>query len=59
MLEASLNCSALYPYELPRACFNPYHFFVATATDNVHLSLREAQTSQAMERGPGFLRNLK
>ncbi|QNI51522.1 hypothetical protein SynRS9915_01814 [Synechococcus sp. RS9915] len=49
----------MYPNERPRACVNPYILFVATATDNVHLSLREAQTSQAMERGPGFLRNLK
>ena len=43
----------------PRACVNPYILLVVTATDNVHLSSREAQTSQAMERGPGFLRNLK
>ncbi len=57
--EASPHCSALYPHERSRACVNPYILLVAKATDNVHLSSREAQTSQAMERGPGFLRNLK
>ncbi|CRY91163.1 hypothetical protein SynWH8103_00418 [Synechococcus sp. WH 8103] len=49
----------MYPYERPRASVSSCIFFVATATNNVHLSSREAQTSQAMERGPGFLRNFK
>ena len=46
----------LYHDEQQNACNSFYKDLVATATNNVHLSSREAQTSQAMERGPGFLR---
>ncbi len=49
-------CGILYRDERQSTCNSSYKDLVATATNNVHLSSREAQTSQAMERGPGFLR---
>ena len=56
MFEASHLGSVLYLHERRSKFITPYKGFVVTATNNVHLSSREAQTSQAMERGPGFLR---
>ena len=54
LLEANSHCSALYPDERPSAHAYSYTVLVAKATNNVHPPSREVQTTQAMERGPGF-----